>query len=73
MSSKSKRLRSVEGLTHRAERRQSHPPDTDSRLLTEIVNRTCRGVLLTDSIMPMHSGPVKCKRYCASRRTKGVQ
>ena len=36
MSSKSRRLRSVEGLTHRAERRQSHPPDTDSRLLTEM-------------------------------------
>jgi len=24
------------GLTHYAERRQSHPPDTDSRLLTEM-------------------------------------
>ena len=39
MSSKSKRLRSVEGLTHRAERRQSHPPDTESRLLTEMNRR----------------------------------
>jgi hypothetical protein len=34
--SKSKRLPSVEGLTHRAERRESHPPDTDGRLLTEM-------------------------------------
>jgi hypothetical protein len=25
-----------EGLTHRAERRESHWPDTDSRLLTEV-------------------------------------
>jgi hypothetical protein len=32
--SKSKRLPSVEGLAHRAERPESHPPDTDSRLLT---------------------------------------
>jgi hypothetical protein len=30
MSSKSKRLRSVEGLTHCPERRESHPADTDS-------------------------------------------
>ena len=36
MSSKSRRLPSVEGLTHRAERRKSHRPDTDSRLLTEM-------------------------------------
>jgi hypothetical protein len=36
MSSKSRRLRSVEGLTPYVERRQSQPPDTDSRLLTEL-------------------------------------
>jgi hypothetical protein len=36
MSSKSRGLRSVEGLTQCAGRRQSHPPDTDSRLLTEL-------------------------------------
>jgi hypothetical protein len=36
MSWKSRRLQSVEGLTHCAERRRSHPPDTDSRLLTEL-------------------------------------
>jgi hypothetical protein len=34
--SKSKRLPSVEGLTHRAEPWESHLPDTDSRLLTEM-------------------------------------
>ncbi len=37
---KSKRLRSVEELAHRAQLRQSLPPDTDSRLLTEM--NSCR-------------------------------
>jgi hypothetical protein len=31
-----KALPSVEGLTHRVECRESHPPDTDSRLLTQL-------------------------------------
>jgi hypothetical protein len=31
-----KRLASVEGLSHRAERRESHRLDTDSRLSTEM-------------------------------------
>jgi hypothetical protein len=43
MSAKSKRLRSVEGMTHSAERRESHGPDTDRRLLTEMNrSRMCR-------------------------------
>ena len=33
---KAKLLPSVEGLTHRVECRQSHPLDTDSRLLTQM-------------------------------------
>ena len=47
--SKSKHLRSVEGLTHRAERRESHPPDTDSRLLTEMNrSRMCSTAAIDD-------------------------
>jgi hypothetical protein len=34
--SKSRRLWSDEGLTHRAERRESYRSDTDSRLLTQM-------------------------------------
>jgi hypothetical protein len=33
---KSRPLQSIEGLTHCAERRKSLPPDTGSRLLTEM-------------------------------------
>jgi hypothetical protein len=35
--SKPKRLPPVEAMTDGAERWESHPPDTDSRLLTEMI------------------------------------
>jgi hypothetical protein len=41
ISSKSRPLLFGEELTHRAGRRQSHPPDTDSRLLTQM-NLSCQ-------------------------------
>ncbi len=55
MSPKSKCLRSVEGLTHCAERRKSQPPGEMPR--RGFVNRRLPGPLETDSIIQMTSGP----------------
>jgi hypothetical protein len=52
VSSKSRRLPSVEGLFHRAESRKSHRSDTDSRLLTEMKPRNFRAWDLAGAVAP---------------------
>src|ERR1700677_2212466 len=72
---KSRRLQSIEALTHCAECRKSPPPDTDSRLLTE---KETRPNLLTAVIFegssreprgkPVHSGQASCFMIHGGRR-----
>jgi hypothetical protein len=66
ISSKSRGLRFGEVITNCPQRRQSHPPDTDSRLLTAM-NRGCKRQLPSREywLMPR---PRTCNAISGSQR-----